>query len=162
MSPTVNFQQCHISCLVRSNSLFVCALTLSESSIQMPIRILNLSTLTAAGNVCRDLLRCGPQVVKGSERTVVLFGMSCHESYAWSDNISLHSWCHKARKKLPLGFCVGMNKRTSTWKRVYWHDSIAKRETYTHTVILQELWSFVNINTGICFAMVWKTGQENR
>ena len=55
---------------------------------------------------------------KGNERTAVLFGMSCHESYTWSDNISLHSGCHRAMKKLSSGSCVGMNEGTGTWKRV--------------------------------------------
>jgi hypothetical protein len=134
-SPTVHFQQCHISYLVWSNSLLFCVLTISESSSQMPIRTLNLSTLTTAGNLCHDLLHCGPQMVKGNERTVVLFGMSCHESYVWSDNISFHTGCHKAMKKLSSGSCVGMNKRTGTWKRVYWPASIAKGETYTHILL---------------------------
>jgi len=107
---------------------------------------------------------------KGNERTVILFGMSCRERYMWSDNISRHSGCHRAMKKLSSGSCVGMNEGTSTWKRVYWPDSVATGETHTHhththtpthTVILLELWSSVNINTDICFSTVWITGQEN-
>lgn len=81
------------------------------------------------------------QMFEGNERTVFLFGMSCDESYMWFDNISRHSGCRRAMKKLSSGPCVGMNEGTSTWRRVYWPDSIATGETHTNTHILLFSWS---------------------